>query len=211
MKTKKLIQKMLMSSLFLLGIIACNKNDNSSSNAQQYVNPGYGPLNCNVAGCTFISGNNLNYSVLITATGTATGMYSQIMVAFDFLANGNSMNTVNPKAVITYSGPISLSGYLRISSNTGTQVSSVCGAAAGDYLMQPIQPGTMQNSIVTGGRISGFGPNGNRIDATIFSGTLYNSDDINGLYRGSPSNRVYLQMTIDSVNGQSCGISISTN
>jgi len=210
MKNAKKVTTNLLHVLALVGTLsmtaACSKKDDSNPP----VAIGAQPLVCQGTMCANVGQAP---GVLISAGATASVNGTQIDMAMDVIGDATRFNINDPKAVITYNGPAAIAGYLRIqgSGGGGNFGSGVCGAFPGDYYMQAIQQGSMTMATVTGGRIAGTGPNGGRIEATILQGVLYNGQDPNGTSKGSSTNRLYLNMVIESVNGQPCRYSVSTN
>lgn len=208
MKTGMMLKTNLLSVLALVGVLsataACSKKDDGNQ-----IIVGAQPLACQGSICANVG---TAPGVLISASTTAMVYGAQVDMALDVIADATRFNINDPKAVIMYSGPAAISGYLRVAGTSGNFGTSLCGAFPGDYYMQATQQGSMTQATLTGGRIaSGTGPNGGRIEATIIQGILNNSQDPNGTSKGSATNRMYLTMRIDSVNGQPCGVSFQGN
>lgn len=207
MKKGMMLKTNLFSVLALVGVLsttaACSKKDDSNQ-----VIVGAQPLACQGSICANVG---TAPGVLISASTTAMVYGAQVDMALDVIADATRFNINDPKAVIMYTGSAAISGYLRVAGSSGNFGTSLCGAYPGDYYMQAIQQGSMTQAVVSGGRIAGTGPNGGRIEATIAQGVLYNGQDPNGTSKGSATNRMYLTMRIDTVNGQPCGVSFQGN
>ncbi len=94
----------------------------------------------------------------------------------------NNSGTINPAA---YYGQVSMQGQLNLSGN-------LCGAPAGTYNLQSVQPSNMASGVITSGQLVANGPV--QITLNLYSSILY-----------SGFTRIGFQWQV-SVNGNPCGV-----
>jgi len=198
--------KYFLTAVALVGTLltaACGKK-NDGGNVGTAVNPATPTAACMAAGaCSGV----VNPGLLISASSTVTSSGVQIDFAMDILGQATQFNAADPKAIITYKGPAALAGYMRIQTTGGT----ICGASAGEYLLQASAQGYLNMVTLTNARmVSVSGPNANRIEATVSQAVVSNSQDPQGTSKSSNTNRLYMVMRLDSVNGQPCGAIITS-
>lgn len=115
----------------------------------------------------------------------------------------SGLNWNDPKAILYYSGPVSLQGVMRVSTSNNF---NVCNAPAGDYTIQPMTTSTLASGgSLSYGTFQAVSSTGGRVIFRIGSSSLYNYEDPNGVSSTSYTNRLQLNINIDSVNNVPCG------
>lgn len=182
--------------LWSLSIVACNKkNDNTAA-----VPVAVAPLWTNCPSCVSNIGQGIPGLVGVqSASGSGNALFSFDVIVDQRVAN---LDWNNPKAILFYSGPVSLQGALRILSPNDFDV---CNAPPGDYQIRPLTP----SAIASGGTLAygtfeALSGNGSRIVFRVGSSSIYNAADPNGVSRLSSTNRIQFNLILDSVNGIYC-------
>lgn len=193
--------KILLQSLLFVGLltaVACKKNDQGGG--VQPVAVGAAPLGACLANACIGVGSP---ALLVSASATATTSVAQIDFGMDILGNSASFNPADNKAVLFYQGPAAIAGYMKIQ---GVANAMLCMVPPGEYYLQAAAQGGMDRGVLTNARLSGVsGPV--RIEATVSQGVLYNPA---GVDKSLNTNRLYMTLRLDAVNGQPCGVIIST-
>lgn len=185
----------LLASVLLVGLTACNKSGGGGgSSTPAPVTPNY------IGGCSGCQGISVNAPLLVGVRAATPD--DQILMTLDVLGQ-NVSGSQFPKAIVTYGGPGVIIGTIRVLSSS---IPAVCNLAQGDYSIQPIQPSTLAMGVIAGGRYQAVAPQG-RIVFSLSSSSFYNNDG-GGIRYDSDENRVGLNMMVESINGQPCGLGI---
>lgn len=191
----KLLKKLsvITFAALTLGLAACQKKEDSSG----VQGMGIAPMWQSCGGCAGTMGQAIPGLVGVRSSTVD----ETVLFAFDLLVSQNGMiDWNNPKAILFYNGPASIQGALRVT----MPGMSLCGAPAGDYQIRPLSPSTIASGgMISYGTFEAVGPG--RIIFRLGSSSLYNAVDPYGVNRNSATNRINLNLMIDSVNGMACG------
>lgn len=186
-----------MSHLILLlvamGLVACAKNNGSSSPPPPAVITPPGP---NINGCA----NCFPGGAMMISNAQAASGYNTLEMAVDIYGNSSGgANFADPKVMLFYSGPVYVEAYMQITSN------NYCNAPQGEYVVSTVQAGNSNLGAMNNMVLQATGPA--QMILRVNSAVIYNGD-LQGVSRDSQGNRLGINMNIESVNGQSCGIFI---
>lgn len=190
---KVLVTLLAASSLFF---VACKKNDNSSGNAStpQAVQPGW-------TGCaTCVSSIGSPVDGLI---GVLASSYDQkVLMSLDIILDGarlTNANPADPKLILSYMGPVVLQGAIKITAPT---MAGYCTLPPGDYGFLPLSASaTSSQGVVSGGQFEAVSAAGKFV-FSLNGSSVYNSQDPQGVNLASRTNRIQMNLRIESLNGQ---------
>lgn len=185
-----------LAAISALSLTACKKNDNSSAPVSANVYP-------NWQACASCAGAiNQPFPGLIGVRSSTTN--ENVMFSFDIIVNQSpNVNWNDPKAILAYSGPVTLQGALRVASPGDYMV---CNAPPGDYEIRPMNSSMLGvGGVLSNGTFEARSGNGSRIIFRIGQSAVYNAQDPQGVSRNSQTNRINLNMILDQVNGMPCG------
>ncbi len=191
-------KKILLSLLTLLIFVGCNKN-NGGGGGQPLAPVGpVGPVGPggNWGSCAACTSGVRNPFAALVGVKSADGS-QEILIALDLIIDGAvpGFNYSDPKAFLYYQGPAVVQGVIRV---LRANDPLVCFVAPGDYTINPLSVSQAQNGVIGGGSFEAVGPGGKML-IRLGSSQVNNMSDPNGVSNGSPSNRIGLNLFIDSV------------
>lgn len=187
-------KKILILTFVALAFLGCNKNSGGGQPVAP-IGPGPGGNWANCQACT-----GMIRSPFAALVGVQSADVSnEILIALDLIIDGAipGFPYQDPKAFLYYQGPVAVQGVIRV---TQPNDPLVCNVAPGDYQLRPLTVSSAQYGVVSGGSFEAIGPGG-RMLIRLGSSQVNNMTDPNGVYNGSPSNRIGLNMYIDQVQG----------
>jgi hypothetical protein len=197
-----------LSVAFLIVVVsqmltACQKKDNSQAALPPPTNP-YGIQPCSGPACAQFPMKLLSMVKTQNVSGTlvagAAGSFG-----FEIYGAGMQNPTTDPrKAILYYSGPVSLRGNFTVTAPHF----SLCNAPVGVYEFETVTPGTSQLGAISNVRVEAINRSaGNgRMSMLIAQAVVYNSSSGVGVIEGANSNRLGITyLVLESVNGQPCG------
>lgn len=188
----------LMMAVFgALSLTACKKNDNSENSTV----PAVRPIWTNCGNCAATIGQGIPGLIGVRSATTN----ENVLFSFDLIVSQQSgmVNWNDPKAILYYTGPVSLQGVLRVQSAGDVMV---CYAPPGDYEIRPMSSSSISSGgVLSYGTFEAISQNGSRIIFRVGSSQIYNAQDPQGVSRNSQANRIAFNLILDQVNGSYCG------
>lgn len=183
-------KKILLTLLTSLAIVGCNKNNGGDG---QPIAPGYGGNWGACAACT--SGVRSPYAALVGVQ--SSDISQEVLIALDLIIDGAIPNFpyADPKAFLYYQGPAVVQGVIRV---TRANDPLVCFIAPGDYAINPLSVSYANYGVVGGGSFEAVGPGGKML-IRMGQSQVNNMTDPNGVNSQSGTNRIGLNLYIDSV------------
>ncbi len=196
-QVKLTLKSALLVLASVVSLTACKKNDNSETSRVPNIQPFW--ANCN--NCA----NNIGQPIpgLVGVRSSTTN--ENVLFSFDLVVDQRvaNLNWNDPKAILMYTGPVSLQGALRVQSAGDIMV---CNAPPGDYEIRPLSSSAISNGgVLQYGTFEAISGNGSRIIFRVGNSQIYNAQDPQGVSRNSQTNRIAFNLMLDQVNGIYCG------
>lgn len=191
--TSKIISVLLVTAATTY-IVACDQKNNNSTAT---VLPVYqNCVNCGgvISGSEFFRSESKNYNQTVLLNLSFVGSTN---VATPYYGN---LNYGSP--VITYNGPVAVTGTMNI--NMGTNAGG-CLIQPGQYTLSTLQAGTWSNAIVQNLRIQAYGPSNMIISIPLAQVSAKRYDQMGRLWSEIPQvGRIFGNVIIENVNGYRC-------
>lgn len=186
-------KKILFLTFVALAFLGCNKNGGNGGQPVAPIAPGPGG---NWGACQSCTGMIRSPFAALVGVQSADAS-NEILIALDLIIDGSvpGFPYSDPKAFLYYSGPLAVQGVIRV---TRANDPLVCNIAPGDYQLQPQSVSQANRGVIQGGSFVATGPGGQML-IRLGASQVNNHTDPNGVSNVSSSNRIGLNMYIDSV------------